>query len=167
MHLRLNWIYYILITVCFHSSVTAALQLDSKEKVFIVADTTTYNYKTGVKIFLGNVKVDQGTTHLTADKVITKDNERHQLEELLAFGVLQSAHYWTLPKIGDTELHSYAKTIKFHPLLANVTLEQDVVVIQGENSFKGQLIHYNMDDQTITVPASKNARAELVYTPEK
>lgn len=156
----------LLFLICYSMRIPA-LTFNTKEKIFIVSDSTTYNYKTGIKVFTGNVKVDQGLMHLTADKVITKDNMHHQIEEVLAFGLLKATHYWTVPETGNSEIHAYAKLIKFYPLTANVTLEQDVIVMQGENSFKGQLIHYNMDDQVITVPASKNARAELVYTPEK
>lgn len=144
-----------------------ALQEDSKEKVYIVADTTIYNYRTGVKIFEGNVKVDQGTTHITADKLVTKNNSQHKIQEAIAYGVNQLAHYRTVPKLGEPEVHAKSKIIKFYPIESNVTLEQNVIVTQGDNSFQGEVIIYNGSDQTITVPASKNGRAVLVYNPDK
>lgn len=144
-----------------------ALQEDNKQKVLIVSDSSIYNYKTGVKIFEGHVKVDQGTTHITADKLITKNNHQNKMQEAIAYGIEGLAHYWTLPKIGDPEIHAHAKIIKFYPIDSNVTLEQQVTVNQGENSFQGQLIHYNRNDDTITVPASQNGRAVLVYNPDK
>lgn len=144
-----------------------ALPEDNKEKVYIVADSTIYNYKTGVNIFEGNVKVDQGTTHITADKLITKNNHQHKIQEAIAYGINTVAHYWTLQKIDEPEIHAYAKIIKFYPIESNVTLEQNVVVSQGKNNFQGELILYNRGDQTITVPASKNARAVLVYNPDE
>jgi lipopolysaccharide export system protein LptA len=143
-----------------------ALHEDKKEKVYIVADSTIYNYKTGIRIFEGNVKVDQGTTHLTADRLVTKNNSDHNIQEAIAYGLGQLAHYWTLPKIGEPEIHAHAKVIKFYPIESNVVLEQSVVVTQGENNFQGELILYNGGDQTITVPASKNGRAVLVYNPD-
>lgn len=144
-----------------------ALQEDSKEKVYIVSDSSVYNYKTGVKIFEGHVKVDQGSTHITADKLITKNNQQNKMQEAIAYGLQGLAHYWTLPKVGDPEIHAKAKIIKFYPIDSNITLEQQVVVTQGENSFQGELIHYNRNDDTITVPASQNGRAVLVYDPDK
>ncbi len=144
-----------------------ALESDSKEKLHIFAESGTYNYKTGVNVYEGNIKIDQGTTHLTADRLITKSNAQHKIQEAIAYGLQTLAHYWTLPKIGDPEVHAHAKIIKFYPLESNVTLEQDVHVTQGENSFQGELIHYNSNEQTITVPASKNGRAVIVYNPEK
>lgn len=144
-----------------------ALPNDNKEKVYIVADTTIYNYKTGKNIFEGHVKVDQGATHITADRLVTKNNAEHKMEEAIAYGINTVAHYWTLPKVGDPEMHAKAKIIKFYPITSNVILENDVTVTQGENNFQGQLVLYNHEDQTITVPPSSNARATLVYNPDK
>lgn len=144
-----------------------ALDGDSKAKLNIVADSGTYNFKTGVDVYEGHVKVDQGTTHITADKLITKKNSMHKIQEATAYGVQELAHFWTLPKPGEPEIHAHAKTIKFYPLENNVSLEHDVYVTQGENSFKGELIHYNSSEQTITVPALSNGRAVLVYNPDK
>ncbi|WP_170131713.1 lipopolysaccharide transport periplasmic protein LptA [Aquicella lusitana] len=148
------------------NSQAMALPEDKLEKVYIVSERSSYNYKTGIKIFEGNVKVDQGTTHLTADKLVTKDNIKHKIQEAIAYGFTKQAHYWTIPKEGDAVMHAYAKIIKYYPTTANVVLEKDAVVTQGENSFQGQVILYNMNDQTVTVPASKNARAVLVYNPD-
>lgn len=144
-----------------------ALDTDSKEKLNIVADSGTYNFKTGVDIYEGHVKIDQGTTHIIADKLITKKNAKHKIQEAIAYGKEELAHFWTQPKLGEPEIHAHAKIIKFYPLETNVSLEQDVLVTQGDNSFKGELIHYNSNEQTITVPSLSNGRAVLVYNPEK
>lgn len=151
----------------FYSSETFALEEDNKEKVYIVADSTLYNYKTGVNTFEGNVKVDQGTTHITADRLITKNNKQHKIREAIAYGIKTQAHYWTLPKVGDPEIHAHADIIKFYPQESNAVLEKNVVVTQGENIFQGQLILYNRNEQTITVPASNQGRSVLVYNPDK
>lgn len=156
----------VMFSLCYFPSATA-LDSDSLEKVYIVADSTIYNYKTGINTFEGHVKVDQGTTHLTADRLITKNNSQHKIQEVIAYGLHELAHYWTVPKTNDPEVHAHANIIKFYPMNSNTILEQNVTVTQGENSFQGQLIIYNRNDQTITVPASQNGRAVLVYNPEK
>ncbi len=144
-----------------------ALENDRKEKVYFVADSGIYNYKTGINIYEGHVKVDQGSTHLTADRLITKNNKQHKMQEAIAYGLQEKAHYWTLPNTKEPEMHAWAKIIKFYPIESNATLEQDVFIRQGDNHFQGQLIHYNSKEQTISVPASKNNRAVLVYNPDK
>lgn len=144
-----------------------ALTTDHQEVVHIVADSSIYNYKSGMNVFEGNVKIDQGTTHITADKVMTKDNRYHKIQEAIAYGTKQLAHYWTLPKLNEPEIHARARIIKLYPIETNVVLEQNVMLTQGENSFRGELIFYNKKNQTIVVPAAKNSRAVLVYNPSK
>lgn len=144
-----------------------ALPDDHLQTIHIIADSSKYNYKTGVNEFIGHVKADQGSTHLTADRLITKANTRHKIQEMIAYGMTARAHYWTKPKALDPEMHAEANIIKFYPQLSNVTLEKAVQVKQGENSFQGDLIHYNSIDQTITVPKLDKSRALIIYNPEK
>jgi len=147
-------------------SQTFALHADKNETVHITADKSTYNYKTGINVFEGHVKVDQGTTHLTADRLITKNNAEHKIKEAIAYGIHKKAHYWTLPKAEDPVLHGHGKIIKYYPVESNVTLEKDAFIKQGKNSFQGQIIHYNSLSQVITVPGKHKNRSILVYNPD-
>lgn len=149
------------------SLICHALPTDNKEKLNIISDASNYNYKTGTNEFTGHVIIDQGTTHLTADRVITKNNSQNKIKEAIAFGMQHPAHYWTIPKLGDPEMHAYAKIIKFYPIESNVSLEQNVTVKQGENRFHGELIHYNSSEQTISMPQMEKSHAVVVYNPDK
>lgn len=163
---KISLFWFILLFSVSFSSLCYALRDDKKEKVYIVGDRALINYKTGIKIFEGNVKIDQGTTHVTADKIVTKDNHKHKIQEATAYGIKQRAHYWTLPRLNDLKVHAYAHVIKFYPETSNITLKRDAYVVQGDNSFKGELIFYNQNDQTITVPQTKNGKAVIVYNPD-
>ncbi len=145
----------------------AALPDDHKALMHIIADGSEYNYKMGETWFEGHVKIDQGSTHLEADRVITKRNAQNKIQEALAFGLQQPAHYWTYPKTGEKMLHAYAKLMKLYPLESRLVLEGDVRVTQGENRFQGQIIVYNIKLQTITVPPTKNSRATFVIETDK
>ena len=157
---------FLFIILTAFSVAAYALPEDSKEILHIKADTTIYNYKKGVNYFEGHVQIDQGTTHVTADRLTTKDNDKHQIQEAIAYGIHDLAHFWTVPQLGAKEVDAHAKIIKFYPITLNATLQGEVLVTQGENNFQGQLIHYNMSDQTIIVPETKNGRAVLVYNPD-
>lgn len=156
----------IAVTIFALSFSAYALPEDSKEMLHIKADNTIYNYKKGINYFEGNVIIDQGTTHVTADRLTTKANEKHQIQEAIAYGVKELAHFWTTPTQGEQVVNAHAKIIKFYPITSNATLQGEVHVTQGENNFQGQLIHYNMNEQTIIVPETKNGRAVIVYNPE-
>jgi len=144
-----------------------ALPEDSEKTIHIVADASEFNYKTGVDTYEGNVRIDQGTTHLRADRLVTQKNEHHKIVSAIAYGVQRRAKYSTIPKEGDLVLNAEAKVIKYFPVTATIILEDDVRVTQGENSFNGPHIIYNMKDQTVSAPASKNGRATIIIEPKQ
>ncbi len=161
MHLVPHRNLLILIIVGLAPMLAIALPDDQEKPFNIVADSSLFNYKTGVDTYEGNVKVDQGSSHLTADRLVTRKNKQHKIIEAVATGITKLAEYSTIPKIGDPMLHAEAKIIKFYPAISAVVLEQDVVVTQKENSFHGPHIIYNIKDQIVTAPASKEGRATI------
>jgi len=144
-----------------------ALPTDITQKMNIVADSTTLNYKTGINQYDGNVRVDQGETHLLADQLITQADEKHKINLVTALGKNNLVEYTTLPKAGDAIIHAKAKIIKFYPEKSLVILEGDVNIIQAKNSFNGPLIYYNIKDQTIKAPATNKGRSTIIIEPAK
>ena len=143
-----------------------ALLSDTKEPVQITADSSLYNHRQLTNIFEGHVKVDQGNAHLTADKLVIKNNKLHKIREAVAYGGSDLAHYWSSSKENAPLFHARAQIMRFYPLESVIVLETQVKVNQGGNSFNGPLIIYNTSTQTITVPNSSHGHATIVYDPE-
>ena len=154
-----------LFSTCLLITQAWALPGDKFAKLFITADSAVYNYKTGHHVFTGHVVVDQGTSHITADKLITT-TANHQLREAEAIGIKNLAHYWTIKRENELPLNAEAKIIKYYPLASLVVLKDNVVVTQGKNRFQGQIIHYNNKYDIITVPPTENSRATIIYNPD-
>jgi lipopolysaccharide transport protein LptA len=159
---KINLVFCLLI-IC---SKVLALPSDRKEKFMIQADKTIYHYKLNLTKFEGHVNAKQGTTHLCADRLTTRTNQRHQIEEAIAYGDHGLAHYWTTPQAGEAALHAKAHIIKYYPLSSDIILQHKVTVSQGKNSFQGELILYNKVKQTIAVPGSRTSRSVLIYQPD-
>jgi lipopolysaccharide export system protein LptA len=162
---RVNYLLLIIATIL--ASPVFSLSEDSKQPLHIVSDTSIYNYKTGINDFEGHVQVDQGTTHITADKLTTKTNGSRKVQEVVAYGIHDTAHFWTLPKKSKPEMHATANIIKYFPIAGTFALENNAHVTQEKNSFQGQLVLYSMNDQTITVPETTSGRSVLVYNPDE
>jgi|SRR5688572_14946041 len=145
----------------------AVLSDDREQKLHIKADSTTLNYKTGVTLYEGHVIIDQGTSHLLADRLITKRNAQHKIEEAIAYGFKNLAEYRTTLKSGDETLLAKANVIKFYPLKSLAILEGNALVTQGKNSFQGPHIIYHINEQTIIAPSSKEGRATLIIDPNQ
>jgi lipopolysaccharide export system protein LptA len=139
-----------------------ALPNDSEQPMKIVADSSLFNYKTGVDTYEGNVKVDQGTMHLLADKLVTEKNEHHKMVSAIAYGIIHLAELTTLPSKDAEALHAKSHIIKFYPSTSVLILEKNVVVTQDQNSFHGEHIIYNMKEQMVAAPASKNGRSTII-----
>jgi lipopolysaccharide export system protein LptA len=156
---------FLVATLGFIAVPSYALDSDAIATLHIKADSTIFNYKTGINQYDGNVFIDQGTTHLIADRVITKNNSKHKIEEVLAYGFKQNAKYITLLKAGDPLLFANAKLIKFYPFKSTVILVGNALVTQGPNSFNGPIIIYNIKDQVVTAPPSKSGKATIIIDP--
>lgn len=156
-----------LIVLYLLSTFSFALPEDSGKTLHIIADSTIFNYKSGLDTYEGHVKVDQGTTHLIADRLITQKNPQHKIILVTAFGVQRLAEYTTELKKGDPTLNAKAKIIRFYPLTSMVYLDDNVVVTQGENRFDGPHIVYNMKEQIVNAPASNQGRATIVIQPQQ
>ncbi len=153
--------------ILFIPTSSAALPDDSNKAMQIHASSTLFDFKKGFNTYEGDVNVIQGTTHLTADRLTTQNNDKRKMEEAIAYGLKNPARYWTLPKDGDLEFHAQAKTITFYPLKSLVKLEGDVIVTQGDSSFHGPVILYNIKDQTVSSPASNKGRATIIIEPNQ
>jgi lipopolysaccharide export system protein LptA len=147
--------------------VTFALPDDSEKTLHIVANSYIFNYKTGIDEYEGDVKVDQGSTHLIADRVVTEKDKERKIISAIAYGLVNPAEFSTTPRKGDIPFHAKAKVIKFYPPASLVELEENVIVTQGENSFQGPIIVYNMKDQIVTTPASEKGRATIIIDPKQ
>lgn len=146
-------------TVVFATSATPKLQ--------ITANSSTFNYATGENDYEGDVKVDYDTTHLRADRITTKNNDKNKIELATAYGINHLAEYSTIPKPGDPVFHAKAKIIKYYPQNSRVVLEGNVIVTQGKNSFHGPIIIYNTKEKTIIAPPHKGGRATFIIEPKQ
>lgn len=133
-----------------------------QQAIKVSADSSLVNYKLGLTTYEGNVVIDQGSTHLAADKITTKNNNKHKIKEAIAYGIKKQVEYSSIPKPGDNLLHASANKIKFYPETYTVVLEGNVLVTQGKNSFHGERIIYNTKTQEVSVPATAGGRATLI-----
>lgn len=144
-----------------------ALDSDRTQALHVTSDSSLYNYKTGITLYEGHVIIDQGTTRIKADRVSTKTDARHKIEEAIAYGFQNLAEYSTLPKVGEAPLYAKAKTIYFYPQKTTIILDNEVTLTQGKNSFQGSRIIYNIKEKIIHAPASKNGRSTLIIEPQQ
>jgi lipopolysaccharide export system protein LptA len=71
------------IAVAFSSVSAFALPSDRNQQLSLVADRATYNDKTGITTYTGNVVIEQGTMKLQADSIVATLNSKKKFKPLL------------------------------------------------------------------------------------
>ena len=148
-----------LMMLFFYCTNVLALDTDKLKTAKFISDAFQNNNKTGISIFTGHVKMTQGSTQLLANKVIVHSNKNNKISRVIATG--KRAEYNTLPKQGDKILVAKANTIDYYPQLGKVILIGDANVTQGNNSFSGPHIVYNVTQQVVISDARKGSRTTI------
>lgn len=120
-------------------------------------------YKDGLATYVGDVVADQGTRHLTGDKLIIHQNKAGKIDKMTSYG--NPAHIRLLPSVGGEEVTGHALIVIFRPLVNTLTLIDKAHLKQGENSFNGQKITYNTQTKVVISPQTKAGRSELILEP--
>jgi lipopolysaccharide export system protein LptA len=148
--------------LCIHTHLMA-LPADKNQPYKITADSVLYDRKAHRTIYTGRVKASQGSTKVTADRlVVISSAGTNQIVELIATGKL--AHYSTLPEPGGHRLFAEAKTIRFWPGQQKAQLLEKGKVTQNNNIFTGGEIWYDLAQQTVRATKGKAQQANHVTT---
>lgn len=159
----------ILFVFLFAVSTASFCLPDDKEKTAqLSANSADLNQDVHQGIFLGDVQFDQGTTHLRADKVVTKGNQKNQLISAIAYGNKQDpAHYWTQSTLNKPPVHAYALEIYYYPERHFIKLVGNAQVIQGENMITAAHITYDTLKQHVVALNDGQQRTTIMFLPGK
>lgn len=128
-----------------------ALSEDSKKPLLVRADYADLNQKKHLGTYLGNVCVDQGSTHIRAAKALTEgDEQNHLIKAVIEGDSTMQAHYWTLQNQGKPELHAYSDAMFYYPNKHEILLVGHASVIQEHNQISATTISYNTETQQVS-----------------
>lgn len=159
-------IYCLILLGCGHSSF--ALPEDREQVLHLSADTADLNQEKHHGVYIGDVQLDQGSTHVRAAEAITEGNEKNQLMKAIAKGNgHEQAHYWALTAADKPPIHAYADNIYYYPERHLIELIGNARVEQGENTFSAPKISYDTLHQHVVTTASGKQRTTIIIHPEK
>lgn len=152
--------------LCYLTSSSFALPSDQHKELELQADSSQLNYKSNVQTNTGHVVIDQGTSHLDADKVITYRNKQHKIDKIIAFGKL--AHYHTLLALNTPILYTAANVITYLPLQHLIILQGHALAKRGTNSINGDRLVYNTEQEVLDADSeSPNLTHAMIYDDKK
>lgn len=154
---------FMLYTLVMLPSLTYALSSDKQKTAHLTADNVKYDRLNHQSMFTGHVQFHQGTTTLTADKILVYDNKHNKVYKVIATG--KRAHYSTLPDAKKFLLHAKANTIVYYPIKEVAMLIGNGEIQQQQNIFSGPHITYNVRQQVITSTPSQHQQTSITIQP--
>ena len=137
-----------------------AVTAEVRDPVELEADEASYNHKSGVSIYRGNVKIVSGNMALRGDQaeVFTRDGE---VERVIATA---NPSRFTR-RDGDNVIRAQARRIEYRLTDNSVTMIGNVKIVDRDKTFTGEHVVYDIAEETFTTKAKK--RIKLILNPKK
>ncbi|MDO4580107.1 MAG: lipopolysaccharide transport periplasmic protein LptA [Acinetobacter sp.] len=152
------------------SSATAwALPSDRNQPITLVADRATFNERTGITTYTGNVIIEQGTMRLQANSIVANLNSKKEISTITANGSPAQFQQKTDPNKGLAK--GQAQKIVYNAETGIITLSGGAFLQQDGASIRGNTLRYSMnkgDIEAIGTPnntGSSSGRVQIVIPP--
>lgn len=145
----------------------AAFDLNSDIPIKVTADNARLDDGKGIATYTGDVELVQGKTQLNAQRVVLY-RDANGLSRIEAFG--SPAHYRQPTIEGTGETDAKALNITWSASDQQLTFEQEAVIEQNGNVFRGDVIHYDTARRVVTAEGGAadgegSGRVEMVIQP--
>ena len=134
-----------------------ALSTDKNEPAVISADDVEFDFSTGVRIYRGNVKLDQGTMKLRADKLIVEYKD-DVLQRATAFG--NPALFQQRPDGKEKDMIGKGQKMELDEVNNIVTLIDNAFIDNGEGTATGSLITYDIATDKMKIKGGAKLKQE-------
>lgn len=148
----------------------SALDTDSKQPMYIEADSATYDENKGLTVYVGNVRYTQGSIESISDKMIVyqKDGKTDRVE---SFG--NPARIKQTPEAGKPDWHGIGKRAEYFPETGVLVLHDKAMAWQGDQPDTSDRVasdRIEYDSQKSVMKAGTSGRGDRVRVtllPEK
>lgn len=149
----------------------AALTLpeDREKPVQINAQRMEWNNQQQLATYTGQVEVVQGELVLKSEQLQIQRGEQGELTRAKAQSPGQRAYMRDLPDSNEPPVEAWAETIDYRPAAEQVILTGNAHLAQGQDSFRGHRLVYNLTTRDIRAEqaTSDAPRVEVILTPRR
>ena len=140
-----------------------------KEPIHLTADSAQLDNKTGISVYVGNVKVIQGAMQLTAGKMTVYSSNK-KISKLIAEGTESTQAFYIEERAGGKEtLKAWGDTITYDVEKDVIDFRHYAKVIRLLETFTGDLIKYYRGQQMITAKGGlekDNRQVQIIIKPK-
>lgn len=124
-----------------------ALESDVDSVVYIDANRASYNDKTQISTYSGNVITQQGSLRITSDKLVIYLNDG-KVDKMVFTG--KPARFRQLSDENKKYIHGEALIGEYYPKKNQLILIEQAVVSHGRNTSSSRIITYDIKSALIT-----------------
>lgn len=151
----------------FMATNALALPEDTQQEIHILSDKASLDRGKGKIIYIGNVKMKQGTLSIEADHVTLIRNQQG-LQQVIAKG--SPAKYEQVLSVNEDKTHAYGDTIIYRTDIEKLTLIDNAGLKKAGNLFTGEKIIYSIKDQQVQADGQSQeksaGRIKMVIQPQ-
>ncbi len=145
-----------------------ALPDDRNQPIYIQSDRAERDERKGTTVYTGDVEIDQGSLHISADRVtIAMDGD--QVTRIDALGAPAEMHQKPSPE--REPVYARATTIQYDVAREILTLIEKAAVTQEGSTVKGERIEYFVQEQRVKASSgsaeSGASRVQMVIQPRR
>jgi lipopolysaccharide export system protein LptA len=148
-----------------------ALDTDSKQPMYIEADSATYDEGKGQTVYLGNVRFSQGSLESQSDKMVVYQKEG-KTERIETFG--KPTHVKQTPEAGKPPWQGIGLRGEFFPETSVLILYDKAMAWQGDkpessDRVTSERIEYDSKKSVMKagLPSNKGDRVHVTLQPKK
>ena len=141
---------------------------DRNQPIYIQSDRAERDERKGTTVYTGDVEIDQGSLHISADRVtIAMDGD--QVTRIDAIGAPAKMHQKPSPE--REPVYARATTIQYDVAREILTLIEKAAVTQEGSTVKGERIEYFVQEQRVKASSgsaeSGASRVQMVIQPRR
>lgn len=137
------------LSLCAISAMTFALPSDRNKEISLIADRATYNDKTGITTYTGNVVIEQGTLKINAASIVANLNSNKQISTVNASG--SPAKFQQQLETNRGIARGEAQKIVYNAETGILNLTGNAYLYQDGASIRGNSLKYSMNKGDIEV----------------
>ncbi len=140
-----------------------ALTSDRQQAITLEADRATYNEKSGITTYTGNVIIQQGTIKIQADSLVATLNKDRQIQQVTAKG--HPAKFQQQISSEKGLARGEGQSMVYNAETGVIVMTGNAYLTQDGASFRGNILRYSITAGDVEATGNAQRRIQIIIPP--
>ncbi len=145
------------------STLIFALPSDRQQAITLEADRATYNEKSGITTYTGNVIIQQGTIKIQADSLVATLNKDRQIQQVTAKG--RPAKFQQQISSEKGIARGEGQSMVYNAETGIIVMTGNAYLTQDGASFRGNVLRYSINAGDVEATGNAQRRIQIIIPP--